>query len=128
MLHTITANLMVESVEDSLNFYKTVLGFTEVASIPNEKGKLQFAIVEKDTQKLMFQERENLGEEYLILATEKVKPSISLFLMVDDFSDFRKEVQSRTKLLVEEHTTFYGTKEFAIADNSGYVITVAEKV
>jgi uncharacterized glyoxalase superfamily protein PhnB len=118
---------MVESVEDSLNFYKTVLGFTEVASVPNEKGKLQFAIAAKDNQQLMFQERENLCEEYPVLATEKVKPSISLFIMVDDFADFQKEIQSKTKLLVEEHTTFYGTKEFAIADNNGYVITVAEK-
>jgi uncharacterized glyoxalase superfamily protein PhnB len=127
MLHTITANLLVESVEDSLNFYKTVLGFTEVASVPNAKGKLQFAIVAKDEQQLMFQERENLCGEYPILSTEKVKPSISLFIMVDDFEDFQKEIKSKIKLLVEEHTTFYGTKEFAIADNNGYVITVAEK-
>jgi uncharacterized glyoxalase superfamily protein PhnB len=127
MLHTITANLMVESVDDSLNFYKTVLGFTEVASVPNSKGKLQFAIAAKDGQQLMFQERENLCKEYPILSTEKVKPSISLFIMVDDFEYFQKEIQSKIKLLAEEHTTFYGTKEFAIADNNGYVITVAEK-
>jgi uncharacterized glyoxalase superfamily protein PhnB len=118
---------MVESVEDSLDFYKTVLGFAEVASVPNDRGKLQFAIVVKDGQQLMFQERENFCEEYPILKTERVKPSVSLFLMVDDFADFQKKIQSKTKLLAEEHTTFYGTKEFAIADNNGYVITVAEK-
>ncbi|GHU85312.1 hypothetical protein FACS1894198_2960 [Clostridia bacterium] len=46
--------------------------------------------------------------------------------MVDDFADFYKDIQSKAKLLVEEHTTFYGVKEFAIADNNGYVITIAE--
>ena len=110
-----------------MNFYKTVIGFVEVVSIPNDKGRLQFAIVAKDGQQLMFQERKNLCGEYPILATEKVKPSISLFLVVEDFAGFQKEIRSKTKLLVEEHTTFYGTKEFAIADNNGYVITVAEQ-
>jgi hypothetical protein len=75
----------------------------------------------------MFQERGNLCEEYPILATEKVKPSATLFITVDDFADLYEEIRLKTKLLVEEHKTFYGVKEFAIADNNGYVITFAEQ-
>ncbi|GHT79128.1 hypothetical protein FACS1894104_3310 [Actinomycetota bacterium] len=126
MLKTITTNLMVESVEDSLRFYEDVLGFTEVTSVPSKNGKLQFAIVARDGVQIMFQERESFCEEYPILLTDKVKPSISLFIMVDDFANFHKSIQDKTTLLVEQHTTFYGTKEFAIADNNGYVITIAE--
>ena len=127
MFTAMTTNLMVESVEDSLEFYKSVLGFTEVASVPSESGKLQFAIAARDGLQLMFQERVNFCAEYPILMIEKVKPSVSLFIMVDDFAEFYKTVQSKTTLLVEEHMTFYNTKEFAIADNNGYVITIAEK-
>jgi uncharacterized glyoxalase superfamily protein PhnB len=116
---------MVESVEESLEFYRKTLGFTEVASVPNEQGGLQFAIVARDDLQLMFQERTNLGEEYPSLATPAVKPSISLFIKVDDFEDFYQDLQSKTALLVEEHTTFYGTQEFAIVDNNGYVLTFA---
>jgi hypothetical protein len=75
----------------------------------------------------MFQERTNLCAEYPILAAAATKPSISLFIMVDDFADFLASVNSRRELLVGEHTTFYGTKEFAVADNNGYVLTFAEQ-
>jgi uncharacterized glyoxalase superfamily protein PhnB len=126
MLKSVTANLMVESVEDTLVFYKTTLGFVEVASVPNENGNLQFAIVALDGQQLMFQERKNLCEEYPILMTDKVKPSLSIYMTVDNFEGFYAETQSRTTLLKEEHKTFYGTREFAIADNNGYVLTIAE--
>ncbi|GHU85313.1 hypothetical protein FACS1894198_2970 [Clostridia bacterium] len=72
MLKTITANLMVESVEDSLKFYKDVLGFTEVTSVPSENGNLQFAIVARDGGQIMFQERESFCGEYPILMADKV--------------------------------------------------------
>jgi catechol 2,3-dioxygenase-like lactoylglutathione lyase family enzyme len=116
---------MVENVEDSVDFYQKILGFSEVASVPNDQGALQFAIVARDDLLLMFQERTNLGEEYPSLATAAVKPSISLFIKVDDFEAFYQDLQSKTALLVEEHTTFYGAREFAIADNNGYVLTFA---
>ncbi|MDR1439609.1 MAG: hypothetical protein LBJ10_06235, partial [Clostridiales bacterium] len=74
MLRSITANLMVESVDGSLDFYKKNLGFTEVVSVPNGRGGLQFAIAARDGQQLMFQEKESFCAEYPILATDKVKP------------------------------------------------------
>ena len=126
MLKSVTANLMVESVDDTLAFYKTTLGFVELASVPGANGNLQFAIVAKDGQQLMLQGRESLCEEYPILMTDKVKPSVSIYLTVDNFEGFYAEIQSRIKLLKEEHRTFYGTREFAIQDNNGYVLTIAE--
>jgi uncharacterized glyoxalase superfamily protein PhnB len=126
MIKSITANLMVESVEESLDFYKKILGFEEAVSVPNDNGKLQFAIVTRDGHQLMLQGKESLCEEYPILATDKVKPSVSLFFKTDDFPGLIEEVKSKTKLLADEHTTFYGTREFAVADNNGYVLTFAE--
>jgi catechol 2,3-dioxygenase-like lactoylglutathione lyase family enzyme len=126
VIRSITANLMVESVDESLEFYRKILGFAEVTSVPNDKGKLQFAIVARDGQQIMFQEKENFCAEYPILATDKVRPSLALFFTVSNFSDFIEEVSAKTTLLVEEHATFYGTEEFAIADNNGYVLTFAE--
>jgi len=128
MFKSITANLMVESVEETLGFYKEVLDFTEVAAMPGESGRLLFAIAARDGCQLMFQERNSLCGEYPILATDVTKPSISIFIMVGgDFDGFYEIVKSRRELLTEIHTTFYGTKEFAVADNNGYVLTFAEQ-
>jgi hypothetical protein len=36
------------------------------------------------------------------------------------------ELKGRHKILCDVHTTFYGSKEFAVTDNNGYVLTFAE--
>ena len=126
MFTQLTTNLMVEDVDQSVAFYQDVLGFSLKQSVPRKKGGLQFAIVAKDKQFLMFQERTNLIEEYPLLATERVQPSVSLYIMVDNFDALYQKIKNKHEILTEIHTTFYGAKEFAIADNSGYVLTFTE--
>jgi uncharacterized glyoxalase superfamily protein PhnB len=117
---------MVESVDDSVAFYQNVLGFSVVDSVPNESGNLQFAILSKDNFTLMLQEKDNLTEEYPILNTDKVRPSVTLYIMVDNFDELYHELKGSYKILCDIHKTFYGSKEFAVADNNGYVLTFAE--
>jgi uncharacterized glyoxalase superfamily protein PhnB len=126
MYKSMTTNLMVERVDDSVAFYQNILGFSVVASVPNESGKLQFAILSKDGITLMFQEKSNLTEEYPILSTDKVHPSVTLYIAVDNLDELYQELKERHEILGDLHTTFYGSKEFAIADNSGYVLTFTE--
>lgn len=126
MYKSLTANLMVESVDKSVEFYKNILGFSLITSVPNEKGYLQFAILTKDGFNLMFQEKNNFIEEYPILDTPKVTPSISLYIAVDNFDLLYNNLKEKHKILKDVSTTFYGTKEFAIADINGYVLTFTE--
>jgi uncharacterized glyoxalase superfamily protein PhnB len=126
MYKNITTNLMVESVDDSVAFYQSILGFSVTASVPNESGKLQFAILSKDNLMLMLQEKSNLSKEYPILSTDKVHPSVTLYITVDNLDGLYQELKGSHKILCDIHTTFYGSKEFAIADNNGYVLTFTE--
>ncbi|MGM0213536.1 VOC family protein [Enterococcus sp. AZ109] len=126
MYQQLTANLMVESIEDTLAFYTEKLGFNLLTSAPHADGYLQFAIVEKDGLNLMFQERKNFTEEYPMLNTPATKPSISLFIKVANFDELYESLKSAVPLAADLHTTFYDTKEFAIVDNTGYVLTFAE--
>lgn len=127
MITSITTNLMVESVDKTVGFYQEVLGFDLVASVPNEKGHLNFAILSKGSLMLMLQEKENFIAEYPILSTDSVRPSVSLYITVDNFNEIHEKIKSKTPILVDIHQTFYGTKEFAIADNNGYVLTITEQ-
>lgn len=126
MYTNMTTNLMVESVDKSVAFYRDILGFSVVASVPGKSGEMQFTILSKDKLSLMLQERSNLIEEYPILNISKVQPSVSLYIMVDDFESLYQELKNKLEILCDIHTTFYGSKEFAIADNNGYVLTFAE--
>ncbi|TCP65553.1 VOC family protein [Baia soyae] len=126
MYKAMTTNLMVESVEETLAFYEGILGFSLVTSVPNDNGQLQFAILQKDKLSLMIQQRASLTQEYPILETSKVQPSVSLYMDVDDFEQLYMELKEKCQVLYEPHTTFYGATEFAIADNNGYVLTFAK--
>lgn len=126
MYMNMTTNLMVESVDKAIAFYQEILGFTVVASVPGKKGGLQFAILSKDHLSLMMQEKSNMIEEYPILTAEKVQPSISLYISVDDFDALYQDIKGKYPINTELHTSFYGAKEFAIADADGYVLTFTE--
>jgi uncharacterized glyoxalase superfamily protein PhnB len=126
MYTNMTANLMVESVDRAMAFYKNVLGFAEVATVPGKNNELQFAILSKDKLMLMMQEKNNLVEEYPALNTDKVQPSITLYITVDNFDALFEAINSKHSINTEIHTTFYGAREFAITDVDGYVLTFAE--
>ena len=125
MFKGISTNLMVRSVEDSLNFYQNILGFKAVATAPGESG-LIFAILEKDGQDLMIQEKESLASEYPILKADLIKPSIALYIIVDNFEELCQDLKSKIEILADIHITPYGAEEFAVADPDGYVLTFAK--
>ena len=126
MFKSITANLMVESVDETAEFYCGILGFSVTASVPKSDGKLQFAILIKDSLTVMIQDRENLIEEYPILSVSKVQPSATLYITVDNFTEFYEDIKGKCDILCDVHKTFYGANEFAVKDNNGYVLTFTE--
>lgn len=48
MIKSLTPNLMVEDVLETVKFYEENLGFITLASVPSENHGLQFAILSKD--------------------------------------------------------------------------------
>jgi len=126
MYKSITPNLMVESVDKTVDFYCNKLGFSVAVSVPKDDRTLQFAILTRDGLTLMFQDRENLIEEYPVLNTVKTQPSATLYIKVNNFEVLYKELKAKCEILCELHKTFYGTNEFAIKDNNRYVLTFTE--
>ncbi|HHX70833.1 MAG TPA: bleomycin resistance family protein [Gallicola sp.] len=126
MYMNMTPNLMVENVSETIKFYNEILEFNILQSVPNKDGGLQFAILEKDKLNLMVQERRNFIEEYPTLTNEKVQPSISLYIQVEDIEKLYLKLKEKHEILKEMHKTFYGTSEFAIEDNNGYVLTFTQ--
>ena len=126
MYTSMTTNLMVEDVRESLGFYEGLLGFATTVAMPNEDGGLQFAILTKDGLMLMLQSRTSLVSELPSYDAPSVNPSATLYVMVDNFNELYEELKAKTELLCELHETFYGAKEFAIADLDGYAVVFTE--
>ncbi len=125
MYETITANIMVKNVKETIKFYEENLGFRKVLSVPEEGEKLNFAIISKDKISIMFQEQESLLEEYSSLQKNEIIPTFTLFITVSDVRLLYEELKNKVKIAKEIHKTFYGKDEFAIFDNNDNILTIS---
>ena len=98
MYESITTNIMVKSVEDTLDFYINKLGFVKVLSVPMEGDVFDFAIVKKDNIAIMFQEQNNLEEEYPTLKVDEIKPTFTLFITVKNVNDVYLELKDKVDI------------------------------
>jgi uncharacterized glyoxalase superfamily protein PhnB len=127
MLKTLTPNLMVADVNETIAFYQNVLGFKLTQTVPDE-GDFVWASVQNGDVELMFQTRESLSEEYPPLLDIPLGGSLSLFIRMDQIDELYTIVKGQVSIQKELHTTFYGMREFAIQDPNGYILVFAEAI
>ncbi len=125
MYESITVNIMVKSVGETIKFYEEKLGFEKVLSVPDTGEILDFAIIRKDNISIMLQEENSLVSEYPTLKTERLTPAFTLFITVQDVRKLYDELKGKVELAKDIHKTFYGKDEFAIFDNNGNILTIA---
>lgn len=125
MYETITTNIMVKNVKETIEFYESKLGFEKILSVPEDGDILAFAILKKDNISIMFQEQKSLIDEYPTLKNDNIIPTFTLFITVKDVLKLYEELKGKVQIAQELHKTFYGKNEFAIFDNNGNILTIA---
>lgn len=122
---SITANIGVQSVNATVQFYTETLGFEKLMSMP-EEGDLIWAMVGNGQVFLMFQEDNNLKEEYPEL-NGTGKGCITFYVKIKDMNTLYEQLKNNSALMVKPlATTPYGIDEFAIRDNNGNILTITE--
>ena len=76
MYQTITANLMVKNIKDTIEFYEDKLEFKTITTVPEGGDILNFAILGKDKITIMLQEQQNLLAEYSTLQNGAITPKV----------------------------------------------------
>lgn len=127
MLKTLTPNLMVENVRETVDWYTSVLGFQSETEVPGQDGPV-FAIVRRDTVTLMFQERASLEGDLPALHGVPIAASQTLYIEVDDVDGLRRQVGERAGIVKDLHETIYGTREFYFTDLNGYVLSFSQSL
>ena len=125
MLKKLTPNLMVEDVAGTLSFYKGALGFEVVTTLP-EQEPFDFAIVKRDGVELMFQSRSSLSENVPALTGSPIGASQTFYIEVTGIRDLYEALRDKVEIVVDFHTTFYGTQEFYFRDINGYILSFSE--
>ena len=125
MLKKLTPNLMVEDVARTLAFYRETLGFQVLTTLP-EQEPFDFAMVQRDGVELMFQSRSSLSENVPALTGSPIGASQTFYIEVTDLRDLYESLREKVEIVVDFHTTFYGTHEFYFRDLNGYILSFAE--
>ena len=116
---------MVEDVAETLSFYKEVLAFEVVMILP-ETEPFDFAIVNRDGVELMFQSRESLSENVPALTGSPIAASQTFYIEVTGLNDLYEQLRDKVEIVVDLHTTFYGTQEVYFRDINGYILSFSE--
>jgi uncharacterized glyoxalase superfamily protein PhnB len=124
-LKQLTPNLMVDNVNETVNFYQEILGFELVMSVPQE-GVFNWAMVQHGDVSLMFQERENIIGEYPVLKDVPMGGGLTFYIKVRDVKGLYNKVKKRVNIVLDLHKAFYGSEEFAIQDINGFILTFAD--
>ena len=125
MYESITTNIMVKIVKDTVHFYESKLGFQTILSVPESGEILNFALIQKDQISIMLQEQKSLTEEYPTLETTNIIPTFTLFITVQNVIKLYNELKGEVEIAKSLHKTFYGKDEFAIFDNNGNILTIS---
>lgn len=121
----ITPNLMVSDVNQTADFYRKIMGFDLVTAVP-DTGSYNFAILSKDGVEIMLQKQENLVSELPSFNNREIGGTFTLFIEVNDILAIYEKASTQAEIVKELHQTFYGTKEFTMKDNNGYILTFSE--
>jgi uncharacterized glyoxalase superfamily protein PhnB len=119
----VTPVRVVDRIEPCLPFWCEALGYRKNAAVPHG-GALGFVLLENDAGEVMLQTRACLADD--VAAAAALEPHTVLFIEVKSLEAARKATRG-AKVLVEERTTFYGTRETVVVDPVGTVVVFAQK-
>ena len=124
-LESLTPNIMVEDVNETIKYYEKFLEFKKVMTVP-EEGQLDWAMIGRDGVTLMLQKRKSIVGEYPKFNEQTVGGTVVFYVSVKNIEELYQTLEDQVTIYIKLHKTFYGRKEFAIEDCNGYVITFAE--
>lgn len=123
MLHSLTPNIYVKNIPESVAFY-TGIGFQPIALFPEDAPV--WAMLVQDKAMIMLEAFSSLKEANLDILAETDKRTFSLFIKTDDIAEVRTKIEGKCKILKDLYTTNYGMKELVIEDNDGNILIFGE--
>ena len=124
MIKEVTANLVVDRIEPSADFFAKV-GFEINMQVP-EGNHMGFALLKSGDAQLMYQTRESLKEDSATFekAYDGRTPSM-LFITVEDVAAVETSLAGY-KVMMPMRDTFYGAREITYEEPGGHYVTFAE--
>lgn len=108
--------LAVNSIDDTIVFYRNMLGFECVNRMDG------WAALQKDNVEIMI----SLPNAHEPL--EKPALTGSLYFNASDVDALWNEIRDKASIVYPIENFFYGMREFAIRDNNGYILQFGQEI
>jgi uncharacterized glyoxalase superfamily protein PhnB len=128
----ITPNLIVADIDRSTAFYRDLLGFSIVTTVP-DKGPFVFVWVKRGDINVFLNARGPAEEENAVWKDRRAG-ALSMFMMVEaptvgeGIDALFASIGGKAPVVMPLKDQFYGMREFGIEDPDGYVIFFAQQI
>ena len=122
----LTPNIITNDIDRALTFYRDVLGFQIVVTVP-EEPPLLFVWLKRDDVNVFLNDAKAVHEETPAGSLVVGQSGVALFVHMEGIGDWWEQLQHKTHVLMPLKEQWYGQTEFSITDPDGYVITFAER-
>jgi len=115
-------HLPVKNLQETLRFYRDVLGFYDEWTWKNKDGEIKDGGIRRDDMRLLFAEDADFAS-----SVNNKNNRLPLLWFVENIDEVFSEFQSRNIEITDTlRTHSYGLREFSFVDINGYYIRVAE--
>ncbi len=132
---SLTPNLAVDNIRDTVHFYTNTLGFTLKMAITAE-GQMHFSLqegseymwanMENGGADIMFQTAKSFQDEFPFIDANRVHASGTFYIQVEGIDALFAACSGKVNITSPLETKFYGMREFYIKDNDGYDLCFGE--
>jgi lactoylglutathione lyase len=132
-LQDVTPNLIVSDIDRSTAFYRDVLGFSVVTTVP-DAAPFVFAWLQRDNVNVFLNAPAGVAEDLPGLASRAIGGTNTLFMAVGAESveagvdALHAEIAGKARVVMPLKNQFYGMREFGIEDPDGYIIFFAQRI
>ena len=135
-LNKLTPNFAVQDIRKTVSYYQDILGLKVLMAVPEDKSSIDseldenktyiYALMGLDNVELMFQRSDSIIEDIPPLKEFEQGASVSFYMEVEDIDSLYQAIRSKTDVVVDLKTAWYGMQEFYIRDCNGYILGFAE--
>lgn len=131
-LTDVVPNLIVSDIDRSTAFYRDVLGFTIVTTVP-EQAPFVFVWLQRDGVSVFLNARAGVEGDVPDLVQRPVGGTAMLFITVEapttaeGVDALMASIGPKAKVVMPLKDQFYGMREFGVEDPDGYVIFFAQR-
>jgi lactoylglutathione lyase len=123
-----TPNLVVRDLRKSLAFYRDLLGFSIIVTVPDQAPYI-FTLLQRDGIALFLSDAAAVAKEPASTSEHVGKSGVALYFDVQGLRDLHKALKGAgVPVIAPIEKKFYGTTEFSVTDPDGYVVTFAEQL